>query len=55
MIYGLTKADLQRVDKDAVRKLIAINEQRLNVWSIPDHEKKQIVAEIQELKTLLNA
>ncbi len=55
MIYGLTKADLQRIDKEAVKKLIANNEQRLNVWSIPSYEKEQIEEEIKQLKKLLNA
>lgn len=53
MIYGLTEADLQRIDKDGVKELIKINEERLKVWSIPNYEKKQIEEEIRQLKELL--
>ena len=53
MIYGLTEADLQRLDKEAIKNLIADEEKRLNVWSIPNYEKKQIEEEIKQLKELL--
>lgn len=53
MIYGLTEADLQRIDKEAVKKMIAEKEKRLNIWSIPNYEKKQIEEEIKQLKELL--
>lgn len=53
MIYGLTEADLQRLDKEAIKNLIADEEKRLNVWSIPNYEKKQIKEEIKQLKELL--
>lgn len=54
MIYGLSEADLQRIDKEAVERMIKNNERRLNVWSIPQHEKKEIEEEIKQLKELLN-
>ena len=53
MIYGLTEADLQRIDKEAVKKMIAEEEKRLNIWSIQNYEKKQIEEEIKQLKELL--
>ena len=53
MIYGLTEADLQRIDKEAVKKMIAEEEKRLNIRSIPNYEKKQIEEEIRQLKELL--
>lgn len=53
MIYGLTEADLQRIDKEAVKKMIAKEEKRINTWSIPNYEKKQIEEEIKQLKELL--
>lgn len=53
MIFGLTEADLQRIDKEAVKKMIAEEEKRLNIWSIPNYEKKQIEEEIKQLKELL--
>ena len=37
MIYGLTEADLQRIDKEQVKKMIAEEEKRLNIWSIPNY------------------
>ena len=54
MIFGLTETDLQRINKEQVKKLIAQNEKRLNIWSIPNYEKKQIEEEIKQLKELLN-
>ena len=54
MIYGLTEADLQRIDKEAIKKMIAEEEKRLNIWSIPNYEKKQIEEDIKQLKELLN-
>ena len=54
MIYGLTEADLQSLDKNGIKELIKINEERLKVWSIPNYEKKQIEEEIKQLKELLN-
>ena len=53
MIYRLTEADLKRIDKEAVKKIIAKEEERLNIWSIPNYEKKQIEEEIKQLKELL--
>ena len=53
MIYGLTEKDLKRVDKEAVKKMIANEENRLKIWSIPKHEKEKIKKEIQQLKELL--
>lgn len=53
MIYGLTEADLQRIDKETVKKMISEEEKRLNIWSIPNYEKKQIEEEIKQLKELL--
>lgn len=53
MIYGLTEADLKQIDKDGVRYLIKVNEERLKVWSISKYEKQQIKEEIKQLKELL--
>jgi hypothetical protein len=53
MTYNFSEEELKRIDKKAVLNLIAINEQRLNVWSIPQHEKDQIKKEIKQLKELL--
>ena len=53
MLYGLTEEDLKNIDKNGVKELIKINEERLKVWSIPNYEKKQIEEEIRQLKKLL--
>ena len=53
MLYGLTKEDLQRIDKDGVKELIKANEERLKIWSISNYEKKQIEEENRQLKELL--
>lgn len=53
MLYGMMEADLQRIDKEAVKYLININKQRLNIWSIPNYERKQIQEEIKQLEELL--
>ena len=41
MIYGLTESDLQRIDKEAVKKMIVEEEKRLNIWSISNYEKNR--------------
>ena len=55
MSFGLTKKDLEEINEDGVKELIKINEERLQIWSIPDYEKKQIEEEIKELKELLKS
>lgn len=54
MLYGLKEEDLQRIDKKEVEILIKNNKERLNIWSIPEHEKRQIREEIKQLEELLN-
>lgn len=53
MIYGLTEKDLERVDKNVVEKMILNLKSRLNLWSLPNHEKENIKKEIKELEELL--
>ena len=53
MIYGLTEKDLERVDKNVVEKMILNLKSRLNLWSLPNHEKENIKKEIKGLEELL--
>ena len=53
MLYGLKEEDLQRIDKKGVEILIKNNKERLNIWSIPEYEKRQIREEIKQLEKLL--
>ena len=53
MVCGLTEKDLERIDKEGVKSLIAIEEKRLQVWSIPKYEKQEIKDKIKQLKELL--
>ena len=50
---GLNDKDLERLDVEGIQKLIKINKDRLNVWSISGYMVKEIEEEIEHLEILL--
>lgn len=53
MIYGLTEADLQRLDKEGIKSLIKSNNELLKVCA-SNSRKKEIEEDIKELEKLLS-
>lgn len=52
-MFDLSMEDKKKIDKDAVRKMIQHEEERLKIWSIPNYEKEHIKKDIKDLKKLL--
>jgi hypothetical protein len=52
-IYGLSDSDLDRLSVEGIKNLIKVDKERLSVWSISGHMKREIEEEIECLEVVL--